>query len=141
VLRPSDPAAQLIEIRQPKAVGTIDDDGVGIRNIESTLNDRGTDEHVDFSCHETLHDRFEFVCVHLPMAEFDPRFRAKLCDPIAHALDRQDAIVQEVNLALAFQLAIDCVADDALVVPTNDGLDREAIERRRFDRRHVFYPD
>ena len=50
-------------------------------------------------------------------------------------------IVQEKNLTLALELAIDRVANDAFVVATNDRLDRKPIERWRLDRRHVFHPD
>ena len=73
------------------------------------------------------------------MAEFDARLRAKLGDPVAHLLDRLHAVVQEIDLALALELAIDRVADDALVVTADDRLDRQAIERRRLDRGHVFH--
>ena len=49
--------------------------------------------------------------------------------------------MQKINLALALELAIDRVANDALVVTANHRLDRQPIERRRLDRRHVFDPD
>ena len=48
-------------------------------------------------------------------------------DPIAHPLDRRDAVVQEENLALPFQFAINRVANDPFIVrrtrpfrPAND---------------------
>ena len=40
VLGPADPPAQLIEIGETKPIRTIDDDRVGVRNIESALDDR-----------------------------------------------------------------------------------------------------
>ena len=124
VLGAADAAAELIEIGQAEAIGAIDDDGVGVRNIEAALDDRGADEHVDFSGDETLHDVFEFVRVHLAVAEVDPRLRTKLGDAIAHFLDRLHAVVQKIDLALALELAIDRVADDPLVVAADDRLDR-----------------
>src|SRR5207248_395666 len=45
VLGAADPAAQLIEIRQTKAVGAVDDDGVRIRNVQTALDDSGANEH------------------------------------------------------------------------------------------------
>ena len=139
VLGPADAAAQLIEIGQAEPVRAVDDDGVRVRNIEAALDDRRADQHVDLAGNETRHDLFQFVRVHLAVAEFDARLRTKLGDPIAHSLDRLHAIVQEVNLALPLELAIDRVANDSLVVSANDRLDRQAIERRRFDRGHVFH--
>ncbi len=141
VLGAPDPAAELVEIGQPETVGAIDDDGVGVWNIEPALDDRGADQNVDFSRNEALHDRLQFVRAHLPVAKLHPRARTKLGDPVARFLDRHDAIVQEIDLPLAFELAVDRVANDALVVAADDGLDREAVERRGLDRRHVFDPD
>ena len=72
VLGAADPAAQLIEIGQPEAIGPIDDDGVGVRNIEAALDDRGADEDVDFPGDEALHDGFEFIRIHLAVAKSRP---------------------------------------------------------------------
>src|SRR5690242_4245460 len=49
--------------------------------------------------------------------------------------------MQKINLALPFQLAIDCVANDSFVVNADNSFERQTIERRRFNRRHVFYAD
>src|SRR5207253_11342314 len=57
--------------------------------------------------------------------------RAKLSDPIAHFLDRVDAIVQKKDLPLPLQLAINGVANNSLVITTNDGFDRKPILRDR----------
>ena len=54
VLGASDAAAQLIKIGQPEPIGPIDDDRVRVRNIEAALDDRGANEHVDFSGDEPL---------------------------------------------------------------------------------------
>ena len=73
------------------------------------------------------------------MADLDSRLRAKIDNSIAHALDAHHAIVQEKHLALSLQLAIDRVANNSFVVTANDGFNRQPIERRRFDRGHVFH--
>ena len=75
------------------------------------------------------------------MAKLDARIRTKFRDAIARAFDCVDAVMQKIDLALSFQLAIDGVANDSLVVAANHRFDREAIERRRFNRRHVFRAD
>ncbi len=56
---------------------------------------------------------------------------------LRHRLDRQHAVVQEEDLPAAVQLALDGVADDALVVLRDDGLDRQPVVRRRLDGAHV----
>ena len=68
-------------------------------------------------------------------------FGTKLGDAIARALDRVDAVVQKIDLALSFQFAIDRVANDSLIVAAHDRFDRQPIEWRRFNRRHVFRAD
>ena len=75
------------------------------------------------------------------MADLDPRPGNEIDNFLADALDRHYSVVQKVNLALAFKLAIDCVANNSLVVTANDRFDRQPIERRRFNRRHVFRTD
>ena len=46
VLRAADAAAELVEIGEAEAVGAVDDDRVGVRDIEAALDDRRGDEHV-----------------------------------------------------------------------------------------------
>ena len=73
VLRAAHPPAKLIQIGQSETIGTINDDRVGVRDIESALDDRRADQHIDLARDETLHDRFQFVGMHLAMAKLDSR--------------------------------------------------------------------
>jgi len=57
----ADTAPQLIKIGQPKTIGPIDNDRVCVRNIESTLDDRGANEDIDFPRDKALHDIFQFI--------------------------------------------------------------------------------
>ena len=58
-------------------------------------------------------------------------------EPLAHALDRLDLVVQEVRLAAAAQLAHHRLADQALRPGRDEGLDRQALLRRGGDDREV----
>ena len=49
--------------------------------------------------------------------------------------------MQEEDLSLALQLAFDGVANDAFVITADHRLDRQPVERRRFDRGHVLHAD
>src|SRR5438067_11377435 len=113
MLGPADASAQLIQIGQAESVRAVDDDRVRIWNIETALDDCRANQHIDFSGHETGHDGFEFVRAHLAVPELDPGPRTKLRDLVAHFLDRLDAVVEKINLALPVQLAVDGVANDA----------------------------
>ena len=135
VLGAADAAAQLVEIGQAEAIGAVDDDRVGVRNIEAALDDRGANEHVDLAGDEALHDVFQLVRVHLAVADVDARASGQSSAILSRTCSIDlDAVVQEINLALPLELAVDRVADDALVVAADDRLDRQAIERRRLDR-------
>src|SRR5687767_12522022 len=57
----ADPAAQLVELRQSKGVGAIDDDRVGIRDVEAGLDDRRAHKHVVIAAGEGEHDLLELA--------------------------------------------------------------------------------
>ena len=86
---------------------------------------------------EVEHRPLERVLVHLPVADDDPRFRHEPLQQVADREDRLDAVVDEVDLAAAFELAADRPADHLLVELDDVGLDRQAILGRRLDDRHV----
>ena len=84
------------------------------------------------------HDVFQFVAVHLAVADDDPRVAARASAIFAATVWMVDhAVVQKENLSAAIQFALDGVANDALVVLRDDGFDRQPIVRRGFDRAHV----
>ena len=141
VLGPSDASAQLIEIGETKSVCTIDDDGIGVRNIEPALDDRRANEYVDVPADESRHDGLEFVRIHLAMPDLNPCLRTKIDNTIPRAADRLDAVMQEENLTLPLEFAIDRVANEPLIVPGHDRFHRQAIQWRGLNRGHVFYAD
>ena len=47
--------------------------------------------------------------------------------------------MQEENLALPLEFAIDRVPNNAFVIAADNRLDRKPIERRRLNRGHIFY--
>src|SRR6185503_11513532 len=51
----SDASAQLMELREPEALGAEDDHHRRIRNVDADLHDRGGDEHVELARREAPH--------------------------------------------------------------------------------------
>ena len=51
--RAPDPAAELVELGQAKGVGPVDDDRVGVRDVEPGFDDRGADEDVGIARRRT----------------------------------------------------------------------------------------
>ena len=132
-----DAAAQLVKVGQSEPVRAVDDDGVGIRDIEPALDDRCAEQNVRIAAHKFRHDILEFVLRHLPVTDQDACARHEVFDAVFEVSDGMHAVVQEVDLSAARHLALDRIADDALVITADDRLDRNAVRRRCFDRAHV----
>ena len=71
------------------------------------------------------------------MADGDLRLRHEIAQARSDAFDIVHAVVDEVHLAAALQLAQDRVAHQAVVHLRHVGLDREPLLRRRLHRRHI----
>jgi len=91
-----------------------------------------------------VHDAFEFVLVHLAMANVNAYVRPvgklvveQLVQAVGDGIDALNAVVQEEDLAATGDLALDDLADEALVKRDNVSLDRQAVDGRRLDDAHV----
>src|SRR5690606_35893436 len=113
VIGASNTTAQLIQIGEAEAVGAIDDNGVGVGNVDAAFDDGGSDQNVEFVANEAIHDVFEIVLVHLPVADGDARVGNEVLQFAAYAFDRSDAVVQEKYLPLALELAFQGGLDGA----------------------------
>ena len=76
-----DPAAQLVQLGQPEQVGALDDEGVGVGDVEPGLDDRRTHQDVGLALPEVDHHLLELVLVHLAVRGGDPRLGDQLADP------------------------------------------------------------
>ena len=52
VLLPADAAAQLVQVRQAIVVRLVDEDGVGVGNVQAAFDDRRRDQDVRLLAHE-----------------------------------------------------------------------------------------
>ena len=127
----ADPAAQLVELRQTVAVGAVDDDGVGVGDVEAVLDDRRRQQHVELVGHEVEHRALERVLAHLAVADDDARLGHQPLEQVGHRVDRLDAVVDDEDLAAAGQLGAQRPADHVLVELDDVGLDRQPILGRR----------
>ena len=120
-------AAELVELREAVAVGAVDDDGVGERDVEAVFDDGGGDQDVVLVVHEGEHDAFELGFGELAVADDDAGGGDELADLGGELVDGFDAVVDEVDLASAFELHLDGGADELLVELGDDGLDGHAV--------------
>ncbi len=129
--------AELVQLREPVAVRAVDDDRVGVGDIEAVLDDRRRQQDVGPPLHEAKHRALELVFAHLAVADGDPRFGHEALQQRPDREDRFDAVVYEVHLTAARQLVADRTLDHRRVEPHDRGLNRQPILGRRFDHRHV----
>ncbi len=140
-MRAAHAAAKLVELAEAVAVGAVDDDGVGERDVEAVLDDGGGDEHVVLVVHEGEHDALELGLGQLAVADDDAGVRDEFADLGGELVDGLDAVVDEVDLAAALELHLDGGADELLVELGDDGLDGHAVLGRRLDDGHVAQAD
>ena len=133
----ADAAAELVEIGEAEAVGAVDEDGVGVGDVDAGLDDGGGEEDVGLVVDEGVHDVLEVVLFHLAVADEDAGFGDEFFELFVDHLDGLDAVVEEEDLAAAFHLAAYGIADDAFVVGGDGGGDGEAVGGRGVDGGHV----
>ena len=72
LLRPApDPAAQLVELREPEAVGLLHDHDRRVRHVDADLDHGRRDEHVDLARLEGGHDRAPLGGLEAPVQAAD----------------------------------------------------------------------
>lgn len=133
----TDSSSQLVEIGEAKAVGAVDEDGVGIRDIDAGLNDGGGEENVGFAFDEFIHDHLELIFFHLAVADDYFCRRNEFIETFGEFVDGFDSVVEEEDLAATVQLILDSLFDDALVVLINGGFDGVTIGGGGVDGGHV----
>ena len=83
------------------------------------------------------HDLLEHLFVHLAVADAEARLRHELAQLVGEAVDVVDAVVDEVDLAAAVDLAQDHLADELVAGRGDEGADRQPGLRRGVDHADV----
>ena len=131
------PSAHLMQIAQSEILRLIDDDGVGIRNIDTALDDGRCQQDIVIIVHKIEDDLFQFLRLHLSVSDTNPAIRDI---PLYHRLQfRQilDAVVHEEHLSVTAHLKIDGLGNDLLVERMYFRLDRITVGWRSLDNRQI----
>ena len=72
------PPAKLVQVAQPELMCIVDDDRVGIGNVQAGFDDIGAHENIVFVGYEIEHMFFEFLPLHLPVGHPDADIRTEL---------------------------------------------------------------
>src|SRR5690606_30820641 len=132
-VRAPDAPAKLMKLRQSEAVRAVDDDGVGVRDVEPVLDDVRADEYVKPAFDEIQHHLLQIGGFHLPVSRSDAHVRHDESQHRGDLVDGLHPIVDEENLASAADFVQDGVADEVLVEGVDLRFDGLPVRRRRGD--------
>ena len=136
-VRAADPAADLVQLREPERVGALDDERVRLRDVDARLDDRRRDEDVGVAGEEGVHALLELALGHLAVRDEKAKRRAELLELLGGLVDRLHAVVEVERLTAARVLALERGPDELLVVLADGRADRAAARGRRLDDRDV----
>ncbi len=123
MLEATDPAAKLIELGQAKTIRAFDDDRIAVGDIQTTLDDRGADQHLMFAGHEIRHLALQIVGVHLAVPHTNGHARQHFAESRRHQIDGLHPVVQIEDLTATPNFMVDRISHDFFVVSFYDGLD------------------
>ena len=137
MVRAADATTQLVQLRQAEAIGAIDQDGVGIGNVDAGFDDGRAQQQVEALLHEVAHDTLQIAFMQLAMRHRNARFGQQRRQLFALGLDGFHFIVQKEHLTAALEFAHHRFADDTGRVGMHEGLDGKPALRRSGDHRQI----
>ena len=127
VVGAADAAAELVEIGQAVVIGLVDEDRVGVGDVEPTLDDRRRQEDLRPPLDEVDHHVLELGLREPAVADADRGVGDELLDPVRHEVNVVNPVVDEEHLAAAGQLAVNGVADHRRIPARYAGFHGEAV--------------
>ena len=125
-----------MQLAEAKVFGAIDNQGVGIRNIDSGFDDRGRYQDVELLLPEVDNHLLERSLGHLPVGNGYAGLGHELGQIAGHLVDALNAVVNKEHLALANQLSPNSSGDLLLAIAANEGENRVSFFGRGCQSRH-----
>ena len=91
----------LVQLAKAKVLCTINDQRIGIRNIDAGFDNGGGDQHVITTFPKVNHHLFELRLIHLAVGNCDARLWHQLGQTRRGLVDCVDAVVHKKHLAFA----------------------------------------
>ncbi|OAV68855.1 hypothetical protein Barb6XT_00767 [Bacteroidales bacterium Barb6XT] len=114
-------------------MGVVDDDGVGVGNVQAVFDDGGGNQHVVFIIDKIEDDFLQGFRLYLPVPDGDAGIGHFAADNCLNSGDMPDVIVDDKYLPVAAHLKVDSFADNVGVEAVHFRLYRIAVGRRRGD--------
>ena len=116
-----------MEAGEADAVGAVDDDGVGVGDVEAAFDDGGAEEDVGFATKEGAHGGVDGGGGHLAVGDDDAGFGEAAGKVATTGFEAADFVVDEVDLAAATGFAFAGFDDDAVAGGGDEGDDGETV--------------
>src|SRR5690606_15475373 len=104
-----------MEIRQPEHMRLIDDDGVGIGNVQTGFYNIGRHQHVVFSFDKAHHYFFEAASFHLPMGHSHFRIGYQFYNSVRYFLNIFYSVVYKENLSSTLNFIANGISNGVLI--------------------------
>ena len=128
---PPDPTPHLVQIGQAEVLGLVDQNGIGIGDVQSVLHNGRADQHIEASFHEAQEQLFQFLSLHLTVPYGHPCIWYDPLDHARHFSDVLHPVVYEEDLSATFEFEGNGIPDPGLIKGDELGVDRLAIGRWR----------
>ena len=132
--------AQLMQLRESVLIGPVDDQSIGVGDVQPRLDDRRRNEHIVLALPEVDHDLLEHTFRQLTVGDRDARVRHQLGELGSNPIDGGNAVVYEEDLSFAQQLSPDRRSHLFVGVRPHEREDRMPVLRRGRECRHFPNP-
>ena len=122
-----------MQVAQAYVLGLVDDDGVGVGDVEAVLDDGGAEQDVVVAPHEIQDAVFQVFGLHLAVGHADTGVGQQPVQDIVDGGQFFHLIVQEEYLAAAVEFVVYDAPDLVFVEEDYLGLDGDAVGRGRLD--------
>ena len=122
-----------MQVAQAYVLGLVDDDGVGVGDVQAVLDDGGAEQDVVVAPDEVQDAVFQFLSLHLAVGHADAGVGQQAVQDVVDRGQFLHLVVQEEHLAAAVQFVVDYAAYLILVEEYYFGLDGDAVGRGCLD--------
>ena len=133
----SNASPDLVQLGEAEAIRPVHDQRIGVRHVQSVLDDRGADEDLGASPHEAGHGAVQRRDPHLAVRHVDGRFAHQPAHSFGSGVDGLDPVVQKEHLAAPVQLALAGLRDKVVAPRDEVGDDGHAVAGRGTDDRQI----
>ena len=131
------PTAHLMKVGQTEVLRIVDDDGIGIGDVDTVLHNGRREQHVVVIVDEAHDDFLKLLWGHLTVADGYTTIGYILPDELRDMRQTRDAVVDKEHLTATAHLEVDGVSDDLVAERAQLGVDGIAVGRRRAHDAHV----